>query len=259
MSLHEPARALLFVLEHDLSGLLGVVQEGFPNDQLLGGGMVQDDGSVLRGWERFAEGALLLRTALALAAALLLASTIAFHPRRRGQATSMEEVAYPKIVLLYAVIGTIVAEIVVVMPAMALVVFGIGGLLRFRTDVGVPHDTGHVILATLVGIACGLGQFPLAVMATAVGWLLIWVLERGALYRLVVANVDRRSIEPSLTLYQELLEREGWTVRGVKREPGKERFSLYVHGKAAPSHEPPEDRLADVPEAVRGEPYWEEM
>jgi hypothetical protein len=225
--------------------------------RLLGGSLAEDDSLFVRGLLRFGEGGLLLRLALDIGLALALASTIAFHPRRHGRAVNLDEVEYPKTVLLYAVVGTIVAEIVVVSPAMALVVFGIGGLLRFRTDVGAAHDTGHVILATLVGIACGLGRFPLAVAATAVGWLLIWTLERGAFYRLVVEKVDRRSVEPSIAAYQELLRSEGWSIRGIKREPGKERFSIYVRGREPPEPGPVEDRLGLAPEELRGAPYWE--
>lgn len=226
--------------------------------ELLGGGVAEDDPSFVRGWDQFADGALLLRVLVDVGLAVLLASTIAFHPRRHGRAVSLSEVQYPKTVLLYAVVGAIVAEIVVVSPAMALVVFGIGGLLRFRTNVGEAHETGHVILATLVGIACGLGRFPLAVMATAIGWLLIWTLERGAFYRLVVERIDRRSIEASIAAYQELLRTEGWAIRGVRREPGKGRFSIYVRGRNAPGPEPLEDRVGAAPELL-GEPYWEEI
>lgn len=227
--------------------------------QVLGGSLAEDDSTYVRGWLRFGEATLLLQVALDVGLAVALASTIAFHPRRHGRAVNLEEVEYPKTVLLYAVVGAIIAEIVVVSPAMALVVFGIGGLLRFRTDVGAAHDTGHVILATLVGIACGLGRFPLALIATAVGWLLIWGLERGAFYRLVVEGVERRSIEPSLDAYLELLRSEGWSIRGIKREPGKQRFIIYVRGAHHPEHGPVEDRLRSAPDELKGAPYWEEI
>lgn len=234
-------------------------QAADPLTELMRSQMVEDDALLDRSWDSVIEARLLLRVLIDVGVALLLAASIAFHPRRHGRAVDIDEVQYPKTVLLYAVVGTIVAEIVVVSPAMALVVFGIGGLLRFRTEVGEAHETGHVILATLVGITCGLGRFPLAVVATAVGWLLIWTLERGTLYRLVVAEVDRRAIERSIARYQDLLQREGWSIRGIKREPGKQRFSIYVRGKSEPIRTPIEDRLPDTPTELRGEPYWEEL
>jgi hypothetical protein len=237
---------------------VAVTQVADPILEALGGGLAQGDTTLVRGWGQFTDGALLLRVVIDVGLALILASAIAFHPRRHGRAVSLAEVQHPKTVLLYAVVGAIVAEIVVVSPAMALVVFGIGGLLRFRTNVGEAHETGHVILATLVGIACGLGRFALAAMATTVGWLLIWALERGTFYRLVVEKVDRRSIEASIATYQDFLRNEGWAIRGVRREPGKRRFSIYVRGHEAPGADPVEDRIDASPEQ-RGEPYWEEI
>lgn len=249
----------LSLLPHVTDALHALQAAGEPLSTLLEGSGSGSEPGLVPAIERLTDLRLLLPVVLDIVLALALASTIAFHPRRRGRAVDIDDVEYPKTVLLYTVVGAVVAEIVVVIPAMALVVFGIGGLLRFRTDVGTAHATGHVILATLVGIACGLRQYPLAVLATAVGWILIATLESGVHYRLVVEKIDRRSIEPSIGLYQELLEREGWSVRGVKREPGKERFSIYARGKSEPSHEPLEDRIPDADPGLRGEPYWEEI
>ena len=110
-----------------------------------------------------------------------------------------------------------------------------------------------------MGVACGLGRYPMAIVATLVGWVLIWGLERGTYYRLVVDGVHRKAIEPSIALYQDLLRQEGWSLRGVRREPRKRRFVLYVRGKSHPRHDPVEDRLPDAPAELRGEPYWEEI
>ena len=94
---------------------------------LLSDGIAEDDPSFVRGWDRVLELRVVLQICADLALALLLSSAIAFHPRRHGSALSTEEVEYPKTVLLYAVVGTMVSAIVVLSPAMALVVFGIGG------------------------------------------------------------------------------------------------------------------------------------
>lgn len=253
----------MLLLEWIQSGLvlaLQLVQADPPSiGEMMADGMSEDDASFVRGWDRVMEFRVVLQICADLALALGLSSTIAFHPRRRDSALSTDEVEYPKTVLLYAVVGTMVAAIVVLSPAMALVVFGIGGLLRFRTDVGAAHATGHVILATLVGVACGLGRYPMAIVATLVGWVLIWLLERGTYYRLVVEGVSRRAIEPSVALYQDVLRQEGWALRGVKRDPKKERFVLYVRGKGHPHPDPIEDRIPADQAELQGEPYWEEI
>lgn len=131
----------------------------------------------VQAWFGFTDWRLMVRLVVGLLVALLLAGAIAFHPRTWGRPTSMRESDQPLSLLIYAVIGAVVAQIVAVQPAMAFVVFGIGGLLRFRTIVGEADDTGQVILVTVVGVACGLHLFPLAALATAAGWMLLYVLR----------------------------------------------------------------------------------
>ena len=226
---------------------------------LLSNSMTEDDPTFVRGWDRLLEVRVILQICADLALALALASTIAFHPRRRGDALSAEQIEYPKTVLLYTVVGTMVAAIVVLSPPMALVVFGIGGLLRFRTDVGTAHATGHVILTTLVGVACGLGRYPMAIVATLIGWILIWVLERSRYYRLVVDSIAVKAIEPTIVLYQDALRQQGWSIRGIKREPRKKRFVLFVKGDDQPPHTLTADALTANPFELPGDSYWERV
>ena len=248
------------LIESLLAFTLHSVQHAPPEiAQMLSDSMAEDDPTFVRGWDRLLEMRLVLQICADLALALALASTIAFHPRRRGGALSAEQIEYPKTVLLYTVVGTMVAAIVVLSPPMALVVFGIGGLLRFRTDLGTAHATGHVILTTLVGVACGLGRYPMAIVATLVGWILIWALERSRYYRLVVDNIAVDAIEPTIVLYQDALAQQDWSIRGVKREPRKKRFVLFVKGDGRPTHAPATDSLAPNPSELPGDSYWEEI
>jgi NhaP-type Na+/H+ or K+/H+ antiporter len=125
------------------------------------GAGAQDFPTLEEGLRAFTDAAQIAQLALGIAVALALAALLAFHPKRRGRVRDEADLSYPNTILLFAVVGAIVAQIVKVSPAMALVVFGIGGLIRFRTRIGAPDDTGHAILATLVGIAAGMGMFLL--------------------------------------------------------------------------------------------------
>ena len=107
------------------------------------------------GWSSFADHFLLLDMVLVLLLALALGAVIAYHPSIRGRASTLEQFEQPKTLLMYAVVAAVVALIVQVQPAMAFVIFGIGGLLRFRTEVGDAKDTGRVILVTVLGLCCG--------------------------------------------------------------------------------------------------------
>ena len=104
---------------------------------------------------------------------------------------------------------------------MALVVFGIGGLMRFRTDVGPAKDTGRVILTAVVGVCCGLKLLVVAVTATAFGWLLLWMLERDTFTRLLVKGVPaeglRRRPRPTALLLAVRLPDAGRAQEGARR------------------------------------------
>jgi NhaP-type Na+/H+ or K+/H+ antiporter len=131
----------------------------------------------VQGWGAFLHWQLILEIVSVLLLATALAAVIAYHPRTYGKAKTLEEVDQPKVFIMYAVVGAVIAESVQVSPIMGMVIFGIGGLLRFRTDVGAARDTGRVILVTIIGLACGLKIYVAAVIATAFSWLLIYVLE----------------------------------------------------------------------------------
>ena len=100
--------------------------------------------------------------------AAALGAVIAYHPRTRAKASTLPELEQPKTFIMYALVGAVIAKIVEANSAMAFVVFGIGGLMRFRTDVGPAKDTGRVILTAVVGVCCGLKLLVVAVMATGV-------------------------------------------------------------------------------------------
>src|SRR3954452_3105070 len=142
-----------------------------------------------RGWEGLTELWLIADMAMVLLLAVLLGAVIAYHPTSRRKAATLEELEQPKTFIMYAMVGAVIGVIVSVYPVMGPVIFGIGGLLRFRTDVGPAKDTGRVILAVVVGVAAGLKLMMVAVFAAAFGWLLIWALERQPFGRLQVKGL----------------------------------------------------------------------
>jgi hypothetical protein len=89
----------------------------------------------------------------------------------------VEDLEQRKTLILMGIVGAIVSELVRVNPAMALVIFGIGGLIRFRTVLDNPKLTGKAILVVVIGLACGLGEFAMAVFITIFAWLLVFWLD----------------------------------------------------------------------------------
>ena len=91
-----------------------------------------------------------------------------------------------------ALIGCIAAELVQAAEQfylgaeIALVLFGIGGLVRFRTVFDDPRQTGLAIIAAVLGLACGMSEYALAAIALAVVYLVNWWLTRATVLRIRV-------------------------------------------------------------------------
>jgi hypothetical protein len=227
----------------------------------------REAGDPLRGWEAFQYWRGQLDVLIVLSLSAFLAALIAYHPRSYGKATSLAELESPKTFLLYAVVGALVAIVVDSSrnPAMGLVVFGLGGLLRFRTDVGAAKDTGRVILVTIVGMACGLHYFAPAVVATVFGWILILLLEARPAFKitvkgLVILDGERQEnrVEPSLKAYRSVLEKLGCRVIRERRNFIKGQFTFVFR---APRGLGPEDfeehTRKEVAEELRGGVDWD--
>ena len=119
--------------------------------------------------------------------------------------------------MMYSMVGAVIAMIVRAEPSMALVVFGIGGLLRFRTNVGYAKDTGRVILVTIVGLCCGMGLYVVAIFATLIGWILVYVLERNSVGRLVIQVVDPTRFQAVAAAHRGLLREASCEVLGEQK------------------------------------------
>ena len=114
----------------------------------------------------------------ALLLATVLAALIGYHPMTPRTVDTLSEADMPKVHIMYAfvaaVIGLAVREFGMVI---GFVVFGIGGLIRFRTDTGSARDTGRLIVVTLIGLVAGLGLPNLAVITTAFVYALIFLFD----------------------------------------------------------------------------------
>jgi hypothetical protein len=216
-------------------------------DEMFGTGAgAQDFPTLEEGLRAFTDVPQIAQLALGIAVALALAALLAFHPKRRGRVRDEADLSYPNTILLFAVVGAIVAQIVKVSPAMALVVFGIGGLIRFRTRIGAPDDTGHAILATLVGIAAGMGMFLLAVLGTAVGWGLMFATEGGRSYRLRVRDLKRKVAFETRDAIRALLADAGWKILGEAHRPDRGKLDFYVRHPAETGPETMRDKLDEA-------------
>jgi hypothetical protein len=215
--------------------------------------------ALLEGWSDFRNGWLLLDMVIVLLLALLLGAIIAYHPSTRRRVSSLEHFEQPKTLLMYAVVAAVVALIVEVQPAMAFVIFGIGGLLRFRTMVGDAKDTGRVILVTVLGLCCGLKIFVVAVPATVIGWILIYVLEREIAGIIRVSGVSESSTQDAVRAYHTLIEKAGCKIIGVQTRFIKREFAFVVNAPPDLDRTKLQREFENMPAAMCGVVDWERL
>lgn len=209
------------------------------------------------GWGAFNDIAFIGQMALVLLISMLLSAVIAYHPSSRRKATTLADFEQPKTFIMYAMVGAIIALIVKIQPSMALVVFGIGGLLRFRTFVGAAKDTGRVILVTVVGLCCGLELYVVAVLGTVFGWLVILALEGRSVGRLVIQGIERESIAEGASQHAKILEQAGCTILGEERNVLKGITAFVYRASKTLDRDKLEAEFAQLPDSQRGAIQWE--
>jgi hypothetical protein len=192
-----------------------------------------------------------------LALAAVLGAVVAYHPRTYGKALTLEEAEQPKIFIMYAVVGAIIGVVVRAHPTMAFVFFGIGGLFRFRTDVGPAKDTGRVILVTCIGLTCGLLLFVVAVLGTVFGWVLIWCLERTVAHRVLVKGLDPTVLAKSAEAYEEVLRENGLQIMSQKMNFVKNQVAFIFRAPGKLDREELENLFKDIPPKLQGAVDWE--
>lgn len=136
--------------------------------------------------------------ALSIALAVVLGSLLALHPRRVARRDPLKSAEDRKSLVLLALVGAAAGAIVRVEPASALVIVGLAWFVRARVDAIAPSRAVHAVLAIVVGLACGLGQFLVAVVCAVASWIVIWWLEshrNGELRIRIAVGADRQKAE----------------------------------------------------------------
>ena len=213
---------------------------------------------LMQGWDAFLHGWRLLDMAIVFLLAAVLGAVIAYHPRTRAKASTLTELEQPKTFIMYALVGAVTAKIVEANSAMAFVVFGIGGLMRFRTDVGPAKDTGRVILTAVVGVCCGLKLLVVAVGATVFGWVLLWLLEKETFTRLLVKGLPHDVVGPSADAHRRVLSQTGIRILGERKKMLEGQVTFVLATPDGFDRERLEQQFAAaVPEAMRGALDWD--
>ena len=221
--------------------------------------LVQERMSLGEGWQGFTDFRFLANALLTLTLAAVLGATIAYHPRHSQSADTLAEIEAPKVFITYAVIGSLIGIMVVKYGlVVGFVLFGIGGLIRFRTVLRSASLTGHVIFVSLIGLSCGLDLPHVAVLATAFGFVLIYILDARVTYRIDVRALPAERVAESALAYRAVLEQHACQIMSEKKNPGKERVTFIFRCARDVPRQHLEDLLETKIEAsLKGSLDWE--
>ena len=221
--------------------------------------LLQDPGSVGEGWQGFTDVGFLVSAVLTLLLAVILGAIIAYHPKHGQTADTLQEIEAPKVYIIYAVIGAIIGIMVVKYGlVVGFVLFGIGGLIRFRTSLRSASLTGRVIFTTLIGLSCGLDLPHVAVLATAFGYVLIYILDASVAYRLDIRALPSKRVAEAAAAYRALLEQEDCRIVSEKKNLGKKRVMFIFRSSKHVTHHYLQDLLeTQIDESLKGSVDWE--
>jgi hypothetical protein len=212
--------------------------------------------SVGPGWEAFTDPDLYLRFAVILLAATASSAALAYHPVYRDRPTALPDLDLRKTLIIYGIVGALIAVICTVSPSMAFVIFGIGGLMRFRTDVGASKDTGHTIMATLIGLCWGLQLELVAVLATLYFWVMIFLLEAARAIELTVGGVAIADMGRAAGAYREALARAGARVLSHDKDFKRIEMVFVVRLPRSVATDRVARELDAIPDPLRGCNNW---
>jgi hypothetical protein len=186
--------------------------------------------SIQQSVEQFGHPEFILRLFLSLSLAVGCAYAIAWHPRRASLMDPLADLEERKALILLGVVGAVVAELSGTSQTLAFVIFGIGALLRFRTLLDNPKLTGKAIMVVVVGLACGMGSWAMAVFVTGFSWVLVYWLDSHSSCRVRIRLDDGEDPKPVFGTVQSLLVSHKCRLQSsaLYEDKGQMVFLLYI-------------------------------
>jgi len=234
MKIHQRHVRIAAIIALSLAGIAFAGKETSSLFSSLGenSGTAGNNGSFNRlgdSFSQFSHPWFILRLVIGLLLSVTMSLILAMHPRRSTRIDPLSDLEERKTLIMLGMVGAVVAELVSVDSTMALVIFGIGGLIRFRTVLRNPKITGKAILVVLIGLACGLGQFATAIFVTAFSWGLIMWLESHLSGRLKVRVGDKMNVRDIYTTVLDYLHTKHCRVKGSNVVESKNQISLLIY------------------------------
>ena len=190
--------------------------------------------------------------------ATLLGALIGYHPATRRTIDGLHEADMPHVYVLYAVIGAVIGVAVREFgTVVGLVVFGIGGLLRFRSVTDSTRDTVRLIIVALVGLTAGLGLLHFAVIVTLFTFALIYVFDTRPPYRIRVEGIARDRAGRCAEVYRGILKGHGCSIIAEHHSLEKARIEFVFRLPRRSTRDRLDVELRSIAADLRGDVNWE--
>jgi hypothetical protein len=232
----------------------------FPDKAAMGAGLF--DGSqtpgVVLGWAGFLDTRFMLNSLGILLLASVLGALIGYHPATRRTIDRLHEADMPHVYVMYAVIGAVIGVAVREFgTVVGVVVFGIGGLIRFRSSTDSTRDTVRLIIVTLAGLIAGLGLLHFAVMITVFAFVLIYIFDSSPPFRIRVEGLAKTRTADCAEAYRGKLKGHGCSIISEHHSAEKERVEFVFRLPRRGSRDRLDAELRSIAADLRGDVDWE--
>lgn len=214
--------------------------------------------SAVLGWSGFLDVRFILNSLGILVLATLLGALIGYHPATRRTIDKLHEADMPHVYVMYAVIGAVIGVAVREFgTVVGVVVFGIGGLIRFRSSTDSTRDTVRLIIVTLAGLIAGLGLLHFAVMITLFAFILIYLFDTWPPFRIRIEGLPKGRTLDCAGAYREILKSHGCSIISEHRSVEKERIEFVFRLPRRSTRDRLEAELCAIAAELRGDVDWE--
>ena len=164
----------------------------------------------------------------------------------------------PHVFVMYAVIGAVIGVAVREFgTVVGVVVFGIGGLIRFRSSTDSTRDTVRLIIVTLAGLVAGLGLWHFAVIITVFSFALIYVFDSSPPFRIKIEGLPKGRTADCAAAYRGTLKVQGCSIIAEHHSAEKERVEFVFRLSRRGTRDRLEAELRKIAAELRGEVDWE--
>jgi hypothetical protein len=189
--------------------------------------------SIQNSFDQFKHPAFVLRLFLSLTLAAACACTIGWRPRRLVHFGPQLDFEERKTLIILGIVGAVIAELSSTSTTLAFVIFGVGALLRFRTVLDNPKASGKAILSVVIGLACGVGSWMMAVFVTAFSWVLLLLLDSRVSCDMNIQFDEDGDSKPLRNTVHSLLLSHGCRIQSCNYSKEKKRLKFVFNMPAS--------------------------